>query len=126
MIRILLDEHVSPVIGQQLQRKRPEVFVTNVQEFEGGRWLGTPDEELLTMARLEEFVVVTYDQKTFFPILKVWGDTGISHGGVIFVDYNAAHPANLGAVIRGLLKIIGDSGEEDWTDLIMFLRDIHY
>src|SRR5205823_586152 len=86
VLRLLLDEHLSPAVAQHLAVQRPEIPVAPLRLWEGGSLLGASDDVLLTRARELEWTLVTYDLRTIAPLLKVWGEAGIAHAGVIFVD----------------------------------------
>ena len=36
--------------------------------------------------------LVTYDRRTIPPLLKTWAESGLHHGGVVFVDENGEGP----------------------------------
>ncbi|HXI18203.1 MAG TPA: DUF5615 family PIN-like protein, partial [Chloroflexota bacterium] len=91
MLSLLLDEHISPVVAQQLRSKwlalpAPRCSVLSLHEWQDGTALGWPDEMVLQAAQAQQLTLVTYDQRTILPLIKVWGEAGTSHGGVIFID----------------------------------------
>lgn len=96
MLRLLLDEHISPTIAEQLRVKRPKMEVTSLQEWWNGEYLGSSDEVILTSAIKESLTLVTYDQRTIVPLLKSWSEEGKPHGGVIFIDWRTLTPDNFG------------------------------
>ncbi len=121
MLRLLLDEHVSPVVGRELRLKHPDLFVVGVQEWHGGLHLGLPDEELLLVAREEGLTLVTYDLRTIAPLLKRWAEEGTAHGGVIFVDGKTIAPNDFGTLVRSLASLWQAQGRETWTEWVFFL-----
>ena len=44
--------------------------------------------------------LVTYDTKTIVPLLKMWGEQGVTHGGVIFVKASTIAPHNIAWIIH--------------------------
>ena len=65
--------------------------------------------------------LVTYDTKTIVPLLKMWGEQGVTHGGVIFVKASAIAPHNIGGLMRALVKLWTQYGKEDWTNASIYL-----
>lgn len=121
MLRLLLDEHISPVVARELRAKEPELFVTTVLEWEAGVHIGLRDEDLLVLAHGQGLTLVTYDQRTITPLLKSWAEAGTSHGGVIFVDERTVAPNDFGGLVRGLLMAWRQFGEQEWTDWVLYL-----
>lgn len=121
MLRLLLDEHVSPAIAIQLARRGCKVEVSALQEWEGGAYRGVPDPELLTAAAARGWTLVTFDRRTIVPLLKTWAEAGISHGGVVFVGDRTLSPSDIGGLVRALAQLAASHGELDWTDRVVFL-----
>jgi len=122
MLRLLLDEHLSPDIAEGLRRKCKTLTVHGLAEWEGGRFLGLPDENILEVAAAQELTLVTYDLKTIPPLLKTWMEAGRDHGVAIFVDNRTIPSSDRGGLIRALQKLNQDAGRGDWTNRIVFLR----
>lgn len=87
MLSFLLDEHISPKVAEQIQRKQPKISIFSLLNWQTGRYLGVEDEIILKAATEARLTLVTYDQNTIPLILVKWGEAQISHSGVIFVDY---------------------------------------
>jgi predicted nuclease of predicted toxin-antitoxin system len=83
VLRLLLDEHISPSIAVQLRAKRAGIEVVSLKEW---GYLGESDEVIITNAYYEGLTFVTYDLRTIPSLLKSWGEEGKTHGGVIFID----------------------------------------
>ena len=66
--------------------------------------------------------LVTYDQKTIPPILYEWGEAGMAHGGVIFVDYQSIPPSNFGKLIRSLIWLWETQHQFDWQNRLVYLQ----
>jgi len=122
MLRLLLDEHVSPDVAEGLRQRRKAVQVTALADWEGGRYLGMPDDAILKAAAAQTLTLVTYDRRTIPPLLKSWTEAGRAHAGVIFVDDKTIAPSDLGGLIRALGKLAATHGSADWTNAVSFLR----
>jgi len=122
MLRLLLDEHLSPDVGEGLRHTNKKIVVSWLAEWEGGRCLGRPDDFLLREARAQGLTLVTYDRKTIPPLLKTWAETGRDHGGIIFVDEKTIPSSDIGGLIRALQKICKETERWNWTNRICFLR----
>ena len=122
MLKLLLDEHVSPDVAEGLRRRSKSLTVHGLAEWEGGRFLGMADEVILKEAAAQKLTLVTYDRKTIPPLLKMWAEAGHAHGGVIFVDEKSIPPSDFGGLIRTLQKLFHDSTKWDWTNRVCFLR----
>jgi hypothetical protein len=122
MLRLLLDEHISPVVACELRAKHPKLFVLGLVEWANGIHLGSSDEELLQKAFGQGLTLVTYDLRTIPPLLKAWIEAGVSHGGVIFVDERTIAPNDFGGLVKALAAVWQASGSQDWTDQVLFLR----
>lgn len=122
MLKLLLDEHVSPTVANGLRRGQRSLVVINMAEWEGGKFLGQPDSVCLEQAAAQRLTLVTYDRRTIPPLLKAWAEEGRKHGGVIFVDERTISPANSGGLMRALTNLSSKTAKWDWTDRICFLR----
>ena len=122
MLRLLLDEHMSPHVGEGLRRANKSIVVSWLAEWEGGRGLGRPDDFLLREAMAQGLTLVTYDRKTIPPLLKTWAEAGRDHSGIIFVDEKTIPSSDIGGLIRGLQKIFKETARWNWTNRICFLR----
>ena len=121
MLRLLLDEHISPQVAGGLRRRHREVVVYAMSEWHGGKFLGQDDQVFLRVAVSEHLTLVTYDQRTIRPLLKTWGEEGLSHGGVIFIDNKTIAPGDIGALVRSLSATVDQRHVEDWEDRIFYL-----
>ena len=121
MLSLLLDQNLSPEIAEQVRAKRPEIPIVSLYEWREGTFVGIADTHVLRAATAEGLTLVTYDRKTIPPVLVKWGASGISHGGVVFVD-NFTIPSNdFGRLVRALIHYWDQENEGDWTDRIGFL-----
>jgi hypothetical protein len=122
MLKLLLDEHISPDVAKGLRRHDATVVVLALVEWENGTYLGQEDALLLQSAAQQGLTLVTYDRRTIPPLLKAWAEQGRSHGGVIFVDNKTISPADIGNVIKALAALTKERHNLDWTDQIAFLQ----
>lgn len=122
MLKLLLDEHISPDVADGLRRRISSLEVYSMAEWEDGVFLGQDDATCLLEAAAQALTLVTYDRRTIPVLLKPWAEEGRRHGGIIFVDEKTVSPANIGSLVRTLLQLYKESGTWDWTDRVVFLR----
>jgi hypothetical protein len=122
MLRLLLDEHISPEVANGVQRRHRSLVVHPIVQWENGNFLGKEDSVCLLEAAKQRLTLVTYDRRTIPPLLKLWAEEGRSHGGVIFVDEKTISPADIGGLVRALISLAREVGEVDWTDQVYVLR----
>jgi len=122
MLKLLLDEHISPAVADGLRRRAPSLMAHSIAQWEQGGFLGQDDSTCLREAAAQKLTLVTYDRRTIPPLLKTWGEEGRSHGGVIFIDERTISPANIGGLVRALSRLYKEAGRKDWTNRIVFLR----
>ena len=121
MLKLLLDEHISPDVADGLRRRNPSLVVHSMVEWEDGNFLGREDSACLLEAAAQKLTLVTYDRRTIPFLLKTWSEEGRNHGGVIFVDEKTVSPANIGGLVRALSHIQKETGRWEWTDRVLFL-----
>ena len=121
VLRLLLDEHVSPAVALEVRRHRPGLTAVALQDYEQGAYRGVPDADVLMAALAQGFTLLSYDQRTIPPLLKSWGEAGISHGGVIFVDRRTLEPADVGGLVRAICQVYDAFHQDDWTDRVLYL-----
>lgn len=122
MLRLLLDEHISPSVSAGLRRRHPWLTVLCMAEWEGGQFLGQDDSACLKHAAEAGLTLVTYDRRTIPLILKAWGEEQRDHGGVIFIDEKTISPADIGGQVRALANLARNTGKWDWANRICFLQ----
>ncbi len=127
MLRLLLDEHISPDVANGIQRRNRSVVIHSIviysmAQWEGGNFLGKEDSVCLLEAAKQRLTLVTYDRRTIPPLLKLWAEEERSHGGVIFIDEKTISPADIGGLVRALISLADEAGGMDWTNQVYFLR----
>ena len=122
MLKLLLDEHISPDVADGLRRRNRSLMTYCMAEWEGGDFLGQEDSACMLEAAKQRLTLVTYDRRTIPPLLKIWVEEGREHGGVIFVDEKTISPADIGGLVRALTQLFKETGKWDWTGRVYFLR----
>jgi len=122
MLKLLLDEHISPEVAVGMRRRDGKVIVFSVIDWEDGDFLGQEDSVCLQEAALRGLTLVTYDCRTIQPLLKMWAEEGYQHAGVIFVDEKIIFPADIGGLVEALGTLVKEAADWDWTDRVCFLR----
>ncbi len=122
MLKLLLDEHISPDVAEGLRNRNSAIKVHSLTEWNEGNFLGQDDSTCLLAAAAQATTLVTYDRRTIPLLLKIWAESGQHHGGVIFVDEKTISPANIGGLVRALLQLHKETAKWDWTDRVVFLR----
>ena len=119
MLHILTDEQIDPDVAAAARRRG--IQITTLFEWSDGHFVGASDEEVLREAARHAMTLLSFDLKTIPSLLRAWGERGIDHGGVIFVD-NKSFAQN---DVRGISKAISElwelQGKDDWTNRCFFL-----
>jgi hypothetical protein len=122
MLRLLLDEGISPAVASGLRRRYSGMTVYAMAEWEGGNFVGLEEAVCLREAAVQELTLVTYDRGAISPLLKEWMEDGTAHGGVIFVDEEAISPAQTAGLVSALAGLAKEPGDWEWTNRVVFLR----
>jgi hypothetical protein len=122
MLKLLLDEHISPDVAHGVRRRNHAIEIHCMVEWEGGRFLGEDDRACLREAAVQGLTLVTYDRRTIPPLLKTWAEEERTHGGVIFVDEKTISPADIGGLVWALTSLARETSEWDWMNRIYFVR----
>jgi hypothetical protein len=119
-MRLLLDAHIAPAVASGLLRSGLDVRA--LREWDGGRYIDADDEAILRAAHAATWVFVTYDQRTIRPLLKEWGEAGLDHGGVVFVDAHTIPQHDVGGLVRALQRLAELMGDTAWENREIFLK----
>jgi hypothetical protein len=122
MLKLLLDEHISPRVAIGLRRRLRWLAVHCMAEWENGQFLGQDDAACLKRAAELGLTLVTYDRRTIPPLLKAWAEEQRDHGGVIFIDEKTISPADIGGQVRALASLARDASKWDWRNRVCFLE----
>jgi len=122
MLKLLLDEHISPDVAEGLRRHHKNIHVVCLAEWENGRFMGLADDLLLREALAQKLTLVTYDLRTIPPLIKAWAEAGLDHSGMIFVDERTIRPSDFGGLIHALQTLYREAAKWDWLNRVCFLR----
>jgi len=121
MLRLLLDEHISPQVAVQASRRCKGIEIVAISKWYGGVFLGTPDPEILIEAAKEGRTLVTYDQRTMGLHLAALTQHGVDHGGVVFVSERTIPTRDIGSLVRALHWLWETQRDQLWTNRAVFL-----
>ena len=122
MLKLLLDEHISPDVANGLRRRSRAIETRSMVEWEDGYFLGQGDSACLREAATQGLTLVTYDRRTIPLLLKTWAEEERPHGGVVFVDEKTISPADIGGLVWALSRLARETANWDWTNRVYFLR----
>jgi hypothetical protein len=118
-LRLLLDEHISPVVAEQLRDRGHDV----VAAIEVGL-AGIDDSRVLSRAIADRRAVVTNNIKDFRPLHVAYLTTGVAHYGIVLVPtarYELSRK-RLGGLITALDELLaGMAAEDTLCDRELFL-----
>lgn len=126
MLALLLDEHISPIVAEQIVKQDSSVSVVSIHHWHEGEFLNTDDDTILEAAYREQVTLVTFDQSTIRLILKEWGEQGRSHGGVIFIDEKSIAQNDYGGLVKALRQLWNQMKDTDFTDGVLFLQPVRH
>jgi predicted nuclease of predicted toxin-antitoxin system len=121
-LKFLLDENISHVVATQIQNHAPEIVIQSVYFWRDGFFKGKQDHALLRAAAEENLTLVTFDQNTIPPLFFEFMQRGEDHGGVIFIDQRTISNNDVGTMVRSLMALWEERGQEDWTNQVMYLK----
>jgi predicted nuclease of predicted toxin-antitoxin system len=117
-MRILLDAHISgKTVGKALTERGHDVRALDSEpELEG-----LSDPNVLELATAEGRILVTANVRDFEPLLRELAGEGRSHTGVILNPSSVRNEA-FGVRISGVDGALADTGQDDWSDRVAWLR----
>jgi hypothetical protein len=124
MLSILSDEQISPDLAVAARRLCRDIAITTLFEWMGGHFVGATDAEILREAARQKLTLVSFDLRTIPALLRAWGEQGIDHGGLIFVDEKNLLQNDLGGMARALCELWKLHGDADWTNRCFFLQQV--
>jgi hypothetical protein len=122
MLRYLLDEHISPRVATQISKQSMDIVIFSLQRWQDGAFLQMDDTPLLRAAVQEGLTLVTYDRRTIPTLLFDWGQAGIAHGGVIFIDERSIAQKDVGGLVRALIAFWSAYNHWDWHNRLGYLK----
>jgi hypothetical protein len=120
-LRFLTDEHISPLVAREARRKCPGISITALHEWRDGCFLGSQDEVFLPEASKDGLTFVSYDQRTIRPLLKRWAESGVQHGGLVFVDEKTIAPQDFGRLVASLCLLWRSERRASWQNRVVYL-----
>lgn len=120
-MRLLLDAHISPAVVKVLSAAVAGADVIALRDWHDGAYLQLDDDVILRAAHSEMRTLVTYDLRTIPPLLKLWAEQGIAHGGVVLVDERTVVANDVGGLVRALTRLMDRLGDAAWENRIVYL-----
>ena len=120
MLRLLLDEHITPDVAIAMRRMEPQVHVESLAEWQDGRYVGLPDDVIIAAARRDGRTLVTYDQVTIVPLIAALAERGDHHGGVVFVSHWAIRQNDVGTLARTLVALWRAEHRRKWSNRCVY------
>lgn len=119
-MKLVLDEHLSPAIGEELRRRGHDV----VGAGEAGL-RGQPDAKLLAWAVRESRAVVTADYADFRGLHEVYLSRGERHLGIVLVSRRfQLSEAGFGSLVAALDRLLtAHSGDRAFESVEAWLSD---
>jgi hypothetical protein len=95
--------------------------IISMHEWRDGSFLGSQDEVFLPEASREGLTFVSYDQRTIRPLLKRWGEAGVHHAGIVFVDEKTIAPQDFGRLVTSLCGVWQSERRASWANRVVYL-----
>ena len=121
MLHILTDEQIDPDVAVAARKRCRGIQITTLFEWLDRHFVGASDEELLREASRQAMTLLSFDLKTIPPLLRAWGERGIDHGGVIFVDHKSFAQNDVSGISKALSELWQLQSKLDWTNRCFFL-----
>jgi hypothetical protein len=118
MLRLLLDQHISPDVIVAGRRREPGIQLEHVRQR---LWHALSDPELLRAAHSEHLTLVTYDQATIPEFLRQFARDQEDHAGVIFVDNDTIRQSDIGGLARALTRLWSREKTALWLNRTLYL-----
>lgn len=117
-MRLLLDEHYSPRIAQQLRRRGHDV----VSVSERTELIGVSDSDLLRLAAAERRSIVTENVADFIELTRHFAAREEDHYGIVFVSSRFPRSrTTIGVFVRQLGRFLRVRRADD-----ALLNQIHW
>ena len=121
MLHILTDEQIDPDVAAAARKRCRGIQITTLYEWLEGHFVGASDEDLLQEAARQGMTLLTFDLKTFPPLLRIWAERGTDHAGAIFVDNKSFAQNDFGGISTALAELWEVHGPYDWKNRFFFL-----
>lgn len=120
-MKLLLDEQISPKVGEIVQGLEPVIDIQTIYDWKGGQFTSQPDDRILRAAAGEGMVLVTYDVRTIPPILVEFAIANEDHGGVVLVSAKSIPSHDFKRLAHALVRLVDRTGAQDWINRVDFL-----
>lgn len=123
-MRLLLDEHYTYTIAEQLRLRGVDAIAIQRERSE---LEGQEDNVILRTATAERRVVVTNNVRDYAPLVEDFGLRGETHFGVIFTD-DATFPrthAGVGLIVRALAAFVEGTPDDALMNSCLYLPRPH-
>ncbi len=121
-MRLLLDEHLPKAVAAALRRFSPQTDAQHIAEWQDGQWLGEDDPVLLEGLWQDRRIFASYDRATLPGHVAQRLAEGKDHAGIIFLDQERFPVVAIGAMARGLSKLLSAFPlENDWANRLITL-----
>lgn len=123
-MRLLLDEHFTFTIAEELRRRAIDAIAIQKERPE---LEGQGDDAVLRIATAERRVVVTNNVRDYAPLVEDFGLRGETHFGVIFTD-DATFPrthAGGGLIVRALAAFVEGTRDDTLMNGCLYLPRPH-
>ncbi len=121
MLQFLTDEQITPDVVVAAKVRCRELSAVSLLHWMDGHFVSASDEEVLREAARQGLTLVSFDLKTIPMLLRKWGERGIDHGGVIFVDVRSFAQNDIGGIAKALVDLWNHRGTQDWKNQCFFL-----
>jgi hypothetical protein len=122
VLRLLTDEQISPAVARQAPNRCRGIHVISMPSWEGGHFLSASDELVLQEAHKQKITLVTFDLRTISPLLRLWAEHFVDHGGVVLVDERTLAQNDIGGLIAALCALWKAQGDLDWRNRVIYLK----
>ena len=119
-LSLLLDENISPIVGEQIRRNRPDIRIQSVHLWRDGAYLSVPDELVLAAAHEDSLTLVTYDTQILSE-LAYFFEEETPFSGLVFVDEKTIHSNDFGRLTRALIHLWETQDEMEWRSRLVYL-----
>ncbi len=121
MLQILTDEQIDPDVAVAVKKRCRAISIISLFDWLDGHFVGASDEEVLREAARQGMTLLSFDLKTIPPLLRAWGERGVDHGGVIFVDSKSFAQNDIRGISKALVELWELQGQLDWKNRCFFL-----
>ena len=122
MLRLLTDEQISPAVARQAPSRCRGIRIIAMRSWEGGHFLSACDELVLQEAHKQKLTLVTFDLRTIPPLLRLWAEQDVDHGGVVLVDERTFSQNDIGGLVAALCALWKAHGDLDWSNRVIYLK----